>query len=79
MKFQPITPYYGDPESKGSNCCEASVKEIDGVIICTCCCEPAEEVFEDDEEMEERLLEEAEGTYFNEAEFSWESEREGNE
>ena len=48
----------GDSQSKGSDCCNHAVTEIDGVIICKGCGEPCEEVFEDEGALQERLEDE---------------------
>jgi len=63
------------PESLGSNCCESSVYELDGVIFCKACGEPAEEVFETEEQAEERIDEEIEAREANEADFKCDSIR----
>lgn len=67
------------PESLGSNCCESEVYELDGVIICTACGEPDEEVFETEEEDEDEddgiNFEEMSAREQNEADFKCDSIR----
>lgn len=65
----------GEPESKGSDCCEANVKEVDGVIICCSCGEACEEVFESEEELQERIQDEEEWREADLAESRFEAER----
>lgn len=48
----------GEPESFGSDCCSSPVQNIDGVLICSCCGEACEEVFESEEAFEERMADE---------------------
>ena len=66
----------GEPESKGSDCCEAGIKEEDGVIKCLACGEACEEVFESEEDLQERLEDEENSRADNEAEARWEASRE---
>lgn len=67
------------PESLGSNCCESSVYELDGVIFCKACGVPAEEVFETEEEEEDDdegiNFEEMSAREQNEADFKCDSIR----
>lgn len=71
-----LTPYtktyLGEPLSLGSDCCEADVENIDGVIICCSCDEPCEEVFETHENMIERLQQEESDREEMEQEYRWE-------
>lgn len=50
--------FEGEPQSKGSECCGASVQNAEGFLICSECGYPAEEQFETDEEMCDRVSKE---------------------
>lgn len=65
----------GEPESLGSDCCEASVKEEDGVIRCCECGEACEETFETDEQVAEREEDERASYEEGQAEAKWEASR----
>jgi len=49
-----------DLQSLGSDCCSDVVKHIDGVIICCECGEPCEEVFETEDQFDQRMKQQAE-------------------
>lgn len=66
----------GEPESLGSDCCQSGVRELDGVIVCNQCNEPCEEVFETEEQLQDRLEDIEASRDSDIAESRWEAERE---
>lgn len=75
MKTTYIPPVFPEPKNLGSDCCEAEVKEEDGVLKCCQCHEACEEVFETQEELYDRLEDEEASFEGDVAEAKWEASR----